>query len=162
MENLINQAFAHVEGLAEPVFAGRYDLIGPDKEIIMPMYWESTIEPDMHITMMLWPIPEPKKEDEIPIPPDGGSDGILILDDLMSQAGGGSKKKGMAKLDIILIHMLIILGNGKKKKPGALGMWMLGGAPSRSGRSLKGDKKPDVAAGSQHGATEQQGACIVM
>jgi hypothetical protein len=50
---------------------------------------------------------------------------------------------------------------GKKKKPTGLAGWMLGGAPSRSSRSLKGDKKPDVAAKSQHGATEK-GACIVM
>jgi hypothetical protein len=87
MEGLIIQAFAHIENLAEHVMNGRYDLIGPDKEIIMPNYWESTVEPDMQVTMMLWPIPEPKPlppEDEIiPIPPDLG-DGIHILDDIMN------------------------------------------------------------------------------
>lgn len=80
MEGLINQAFAHIDGLAEHVANGRYDLIGPDKEIIMPNYWESTIEPDMHITMMMWPIPEPKVE-EVPPPPDLDPDAILALDD---------------------------------------------------------------------------------
>ncbi len=84
MEGLINQAFAHVEGLAEPVMAGRYDLIGPDKEIIMPNYWESTIEPDMNITMMLWPVPEPKKEDQPPPPPELDTDGILMMDDILN------------------------------------------------------------------------------
>ncbi|KAK4936959.1 hypothetical protein LTR10_022269 [Elasticomyces elasticus] len=147
MESLINQAFAHIDNLAEHVMHGRYDLIGPDKEIIMPNYWESTIEPDMHITMMLWPIPEPKKEDEPPVPPEVlDTDGILNLDDILNPP----RRKG-----------------AKKKKPagGGLANWMLGGPPgrtsSRSGRSLKGDKKPDVAARSQHGAAEQ-GSCTVM
>lgn len=84
MEGLINQAFAHIDGLAEHVMNGRYDLIGPDKEIIMANYWESTVEPDMHITMMLWPIPEPKKEDEPPPPPGLDPDAILNLEDLMN------------------------------------------------------------------------------
>jgi len=142
MEGLINQAFAHIDNLAEHVMAGRYDLIGPDKEIIMPNYWESIVEPDMHITMMLWPIPEPKpmEDDIIPIPPDIEEDAILNLDDMINPR---REKKG------------------KKKKPSGLAGWMLGGGSSRGSRSLKGDKKPDVAAKSQHGATDQ-GACIVM
>jgi hypothetical protein len=92
MEGLINQAFAHIEHLAEHVMAGRYDLIGPDKEIIMPNYWESTVEPDMHITMMLWPIPEkPPEEDIIPIPPELDPDAFLNLDDIINPR---KEKKG--------------------------------------------------------------------
>jgi hypothetical protein len=84
MEGLINQAFAHIDNLAPHVMEGRYDLIGPDKEIIMPNYWESTVVPDMQITMMLWPIPEPKPEEVIPPPPDIlDPDAILNLDELM-------------------------------------------------------------------------------
>ncbi|KAJ4580572.1 hypothetical protein HRR83_003519 [Exophiala dermatitidis] len=139
MEGLINQAFAHIEGLAEHVMNGRYDLIGPDKEIIMPNYWESIVQPDMHITMMMWPIPEPKPE-EPPAPPALDGDAIIALDEELNPR---RDKKA------------------KKKKPGGLAAWMLGGAPPRSSRSLKGEKKPDVAAKPQHGATEQ-GACIVM
>ncbi|KEF51395.1 uncharacterized protein A1O9_12544, partial [Exophiala aquamarina CBS 119918] len=92
MEGLINQAFAHIEGIGEHVMHGRYDLIGPDKEIIMPNYWESTVEPDMHITMMLWPIPEPPKEDEIIVPPDFDPDAIVTFDDILHPPGGGKKK----------------------------------------------------------------------
>ena len=93
MEGLINQAFAHIDGVGDHVMAGRYDLIGPDKEIIMPNYWESTIEPDMNITMMLWPIPEPKKEEEvIPPPPDMDPDMILNLDEIMNPP---RNKRGM-------------------------------------------------------------------
>ncbi|KIW17790.1 hypothetical protein PV08_04985 [Exophiala spinifera] len=142
MEGLINQAFAHVDGLADAVMAGRYDLIGPDKEIIMPNYWESTIEPDMHITMMLWPVPEPKEEGP-PAPPDLDPDAILMVDEILNPR---EKKKP----------------HPKKKKPGGLASWMLGGAPSRSSsRALKGEKKPEVAARSQHGAAEQD-SCTVM
>jgi len=95
MEGLIIQAFAHIDGLAEHVVNGRYDLIGPDKEIIMPNYWESTVEPDMHITMMLWPIPEPKPEEEEPPPPPPeilDPDAILNLDEILNPK---EKKKGM-------------------------------------------------------------------
>ncbi|EXJ79082.1 hypothetical protein A1O3_08583 [Capronia epimyces CBS 606.96] len=136
MEGLINQAFAHIDGLADHVMNGRYDLIGPDKEIIMPNYWESTIEPDMHITMMMWPIPEPPAEEAPPPPPDV----ILNLDDELNPR---KEKKG------------------KKRKPGGLAAWMLGGAPPRPNRPLKGEKRPDVAAKPQHGAAEQ-GGCAVM
>src|SRR5262249_4550134 len=52
MEGLIHQAFMHIEGIGPHVLDGRYDLIGPDREIIMPEYWEESISPDMHITMM--------------------------------------------------------------------------------------------------------------
>lgn len=105
MEGLIIQAFAHIDGLAEHVVNGRYDLIGPDKEIIMPNYWESTVEPDMHITMMLWPIPEAKKDDEPPVPPDiVDGDGILNLDDILNPP---PRKKGKSNDSLNLVVLLI-------------------------------------------------------
>jgi hypothetical protein len=51
MEEFIRQAFAHVEGLGPHVMAGKYDLIGPHGEIILPKIWETTIEPDWSISM---------------------------------------------------------------------------------------------------------------
>ena len=144
---MINQAFAHVDNLADHVHHGNYDLLGPEAEIIMPQYWDSTVEPDMHVTMKLWPLPEPPPEDLEAIPPPG-DDGILNLDDILNPGGGGRKRGD---------------GGGRKKrqtsKPpgGAISRWMLGGAPKKS---VKDDKKPGVAAGSQHGATEA--SCIVM
>jgi beta-glucosidase-like glycosyl hydrolase len=81
MEELIRQAFEHVEEIGPHVHAGHYDLIGPDSGIIVPSAWETTIEPDMKITMHMWPIPEPKEE-PIPPPPDV-DDYILNLDDLL-------------------------------------------------------------------------------
>jgi hypothetical protein len=151
MEALINQAFAHVEKLADWVHGGNYDLLGPDGEIIMPEYWRETIAPDMQITMMLWPFPEPKDDPE-PVPPPLDGD-ILNLDDIINGTGpesGGKRKKAPAK------------GKGK---PSGLAGWMLGGSSKGSGgkreKSLKGDKKPEVAAAGQHGA-ESAGSCIVV
>ena len=128
MEALINQAFAHIDKLADWVHGGNYDLLGPDNEIIMPEYWRETIQPDMQITMMMWPFPEPKEDKDAPPPPADGEIGVLDLDDILNGPGGGG-------------------GGGEKKrskkkapsKPGRIGSWMLGGAPGK--RVLKDDKK---------------------
>jgi hypothetical protein len=61
MEELIRQAFLHVEGLGPHVAEGHYDLIGPNGEIILPRVWETTIEPDWSISMHMWPMPEAPK-----------------------------------------------------------------------------------------------------
>lgn len=67
MEELIKQAFLHVEVIGPHVADGHYDLIGPNGEIILPQVWETMIEPDWSITMHMWPIPEAKP----PGPPGG-------------------------------------------------------------------------------------------
>ena len=59
MEDLIRQAFAHIDVLGPHVAEGHYDLVGPDGEIILPQVWETMIEPDWAITMHMWPIPDP-------------------------------------------------------------------------------------------------------
>ena len=74
MEELIRQAFLHIEVIGPHVADGHYDLIGPNGDIILPQVWETVIEPDWAITMHMWPIPEKPKEDppapaEVP-PPD--------------------------------------------------------------------------------------------
>ncbi|KAI0186701.1 hypothetical protein EV127DRAFT_345794, partial [Xylaria flabelliformis] len=45
MEELIKQAFVHVDIIGPHVQAGHYDLIGPNGEIILPQVWEKVIEP---------------------------------------------------------------------------------------------------------------------
>lgn len=60
MEELIKQAFLHVDVIGPHVQEGHYDLIGPNGEIILPQVWETMIEPDWSITMHMWPMPEPK------------------------------------------------------------------------------------------------------
>lgn len=56
MEELIKQAFLHVEVIGPRVQEGLYDLIGPDGEIILPSVWEKVIQPDWNITMHMWPM----------------------------------------------------------------------------------------------------------
>lgn len=70
MDDLIQQAFLHVEPFGHHVQKGHFDLEGPDGEIILPRVWESTVKPDWNITMTMWPMAEEKKEKkEEPAPP---------------------------------------------------------------------------------------------
>lgn len=76
MEELIRQAFLHVEVIGPHVAEGHYDLVGPTGEIILPQVWETVVEPDWTITMHMWPMPEPPPPDppavevpEAPPPP---------------------------------------------------------------------------------------------
>lgn len=54
MEELVNQAFAGVEGLGPEVVAGQYGFIRGDGEIILPQVWESVVRPDSEISMRMW------------------------------------------------------------------------------------------------------------
>lgn len=69
MEELIRQAFLHVEVIGPHVAEGHYDLVGPNGDIILPQVWETVIEPDWTITMHMWPIPEKPKTPDPPPPP---------------------------------------------------------------------------------------------
>lgn len=66
MEDLIKQAFLHIEVIGPHVAEGHYDLIGPNGDIILPQIWETVIEPDWSITMHMWPIPEKPKDPDPP------------------------------------------------------------------------------------------------
>ena|SRR4051812_41216494 len=56
MEELIKQAFLHVDVIGPHVQEGHYDLLGPNGEIILPSVWERVVEPDWAITMHMWPM----------------------------------------------------------------------------------------------------------
>ena len=58
MDELIQQAFLHVDVVGPRVRAGHFDLIGPNGEMILKQVWETVIEPDWTITMSMWPQPE--------------------------------------------------------------------------------------------------------
>lgn len=66
MEDLIKQAFLHIEVIGPHVAEGHYDLVGPNGDIILPQVWETVVEPDWTITMHMWPIPEKPKEPDPP------------------------------------------------------------------------------------------------
>ena len=66
MEELIKQAFLHVDVIGPHVMEGHYDLIGPDGEIILPQVWEALIEPGWSISMLMWPLPEQPANSAVP------------------------------------------------------------------------------------------------
>ncbi|PMD42929.1 hypothetical protein L207DRAFT_382161, partial [Hyaloscypha variabilis F] len=45
MEELIKQAFLHIDVIGPHVAEGHYDLVNPDGEIILPQAWELSVEP---------------------------------------------------------------------------------------------------------------------
>ncbi|KAL9115743.1 MAG: hypothetical protein Q9227_000111 [Pyrenula ochraceoflavens] len=79
MEELIQQAFLHVEVIGPHIANGHYDLLGPNGEIILPQVWETVVEPGWVVTMHAWPMPE-KPESPKPVIID---DEILVLDDIV-------------------------------------------------------------------------------
>ncbi|KAI1446554.1 hypothetical protein F5Y02DRAFT_416843 [Annulohypoxylon stygium] len=73
MEELIKEAFVHVDIIGPHVQAGHYDLIGPNGEIILPKIWEEVVKPNWAITMHMWPMERPRPAPQPPpstLPPD--------------------------------------------------------------------------------------------
>jgi hypothetical protein len=56
MEELIVQAFLHVEIIGTSVREGHYDLIGPNGEIVLPSVWAKVVQPGWSMTMHMWPL----------------------------------------------------------------------------------------------------------
>lgn len=80
MEDLIRQAFLHIDVIGQHVADGRYDLIGPNGDIILPQVWETVVEPDWSVTMHMWPVPEKPKEPDPPPPPPEGAPIVVVED----------------------------------------------------------------------------------
>ncbi|KAI1771540.1 hypothetical protein F4818DRAFT_429333 [Hypoxylon cercidicola] len=73
MQELIKQAFSHVDVIGPHVRAGHYDLMGPNGEIILPQVWEKVIEPNLAVTMTMWPMDRyPIPQGPVPRPPSPG------------------------------------------------------------------------------------------
>lgn len=129
MEELIRQAFLHIEVIGPHVAEGHYDLIGPNGDIILPQVWETVVEPDWAITMHMWPIPEKPKEDPPPPAPEPAP--VKPPDppaEPKKKADGPKKAKA-----------------GGPAVPGSFAMWMLGGTNRRGGKGgPKVEKKPDA------------------
>ena len=98
MEELIKQAFVHVDIIGPHVQEGHYDLVGPNGEIILPQVWETMVEPDWAITMHMWPMPdppEPKKSASRPATP--GAPGIPNHNIVVVEPATHSRKKSSKK-----------------------------------------------------------------
>jgi hypothetical protein len=191
MEELIRQAFLHVEGIGPHVQEGHYDLLGPNGEIILPQVWETVVEPDWTVTMHMWPMPPEPEKPKTPPPLDGD---IMVLGELLNP-GKKTKGKGAKKLipppppsflpSIDALNITAPLdapaASGKEvdktsKKAGPVktapkkvvpstgfSAWMMGGKAAKPPpKALKETKKPDGAAASQQGAPVNEGSCTVM
>ncbi|KAL4886375.1 hypothetical protein BJY04DRAFT_101890 [Aspergillus karnatakaensis] len=132
MEELIKQAFLHIEVIGPHVAEGHYDLVGPNGDIILPQVWETVLEPDWSITMHMWPIPEKPKPDEPAAPADGGTGDAAVPGDAPPPADA-PKKPGTKK------------PRPKNGDPGILTMWMVGGPNRFKKQPLKVVKKPKAA-----------------
>lgn len=93
MEELIRQAFLHIEVIGPHVAEGHYDLVGPNGDIILPQVWETVVEPDWTITMHMWPIPEKPKtpEPQAPEAADGpappAEEGVVDVPEMPKKPG---------------------------------------------------------------------------
>ncbi|RJE23282.1 hypothetical protein PHISCL_04397 [Aspergillus sclerotialis] len=137
MEELIRQAFLHIEVIGPHVAEGHYDLVGPNGDIILPQVWETVVEPDWTITMHMWPIPEKPKtpEPQVPEATDGPAPSA---EEAVADASEMPRKPGPKK------------PRTKAPDPGAFAMWMMGSNRSKLSKTLKTEKKPEVI---QHGSS---------
>lgn len=52
------QTYVHVpDSLRSQATSGKYNILGPEEQIILPHLWELLVEPDWHLSMQLWPLP---------------------------------------------------------------------------------------------------------
>lgn len=98
MEDLICQAFNHVDLIGQHVQDGHYDLMGPNGEIILPQVWETVVEPAWSISMHMWPMEEPEKPKDLGLPPGAFDPGAMLMDIGPPPGRGGKPKKGKGKM----------------------------------------------------------------
>lgn len=67
MQYLIEQAFLNIEDMGPRVSKGEYDLVNMDGAVIIPHLWETFVEPDMLVTMQMWPPPTPQTPPALPV-----------------------------------------------------------------------------------------------
>jgi hypothetical protein len=158
MEELIKQAFMHVDVIGPHVQEGHYDLIGPNGDIILPTVWEKVIQPDWSITMTMWPM------DKIPLRPDhhgppgmppfGRPGGIRFGGGIPPGVGPSGRRPGGGgggsgrpppppgwrpeggRMDHMNPDIVTVEPGARRKKAGNGSMlsWMAGGKPSKSGK----------------------------
>ena len=56
MENLIKRSFSHVESMDSEIFRGRYDILSPSGEIILPEIWDSVVMPGWVVELRFWDV----------------------------------------------------------------------------------------------------------
>ena len=54
MESLIKRSFSHVESMDSKIFRGRYDILSPTGEIVLPEIWDSVVKPGWVVELRFW------------------------------------------------------------------------------------------------------------
>ena len=156
MEDLIRQAFLHVEVIGPHVAEGHYDLVGQNGEIILPQVWGTVIEPDTTITMHMWPMPEPPKPEDPP--PESAADVVVVPEAKKDDSGmppqepppsapGGISIPSIALplLGDTLLGLISNVSIGKKKKAPkpkqTASIGWFAGRPKAKAKPAKGGKK---------------------
>ncbi|PSK43732.1 Tuberous sclerosis 1 [Elsinoe australis] len=57
---LLEQAYESVPDLHRRILENRFELVGPDRQIILPSVWETTIQPGWEVTLLMPPDPTPQ------------------------------------------------------------------------------------------------------
>lgn len=152
MEDLIKQAFLHIEVIGPHVAEGHYDLVGPNGDIILPQVWETVIEPDWSITMHMWPIPEKPKD---PDPPPAEAPPAEPPKEAAPAPAEPPKKARklrcyFTRISSLLTWFFLLIAPKKAKPnagaPGGFANWMMGGRkPPKPKAAPKAEKKPEAA-----------------
>ena len=58
MERLIKMMHPLTSNFGLQTQLGQFDLIGPEGEVILPQVWESVVQPDCQVSMVMWPVLE--------------------------------------------------------------------------------------------------------
>lgn len=153
MEDLIRQAFLHVEIIGPHVAEGHYDLVGPGGDIILPQVWETVVEPDWTITMHMWPMPEPPPPEEVPVvdvpaapPPDEGvppppPEAPAAPSGAVVDPAGGAQSAWLDDSNLANVGIGKPKATKAPRRKGGLSSWLAAGAPKTKPKP-KAAKKP--------------------
>ncbi|MBE3041781.1 hypothetical protein IMZ48_04220 [Candidatus Bathyarchaeota archaeon] len=64
MQEIIQNSYPDSENIPG-LKGGRYDLLGPNNEIILPSYWEHVVKPGWRITMAMWPLDKASQREKL-------------------------------------------------------------------------------------------------
>ncbi|KAF2221603.1 hypothetical protein BDZ85DRAFT_202293 [Elsinoe ampelina] len=79
---LLEQAYEAFPELHRRVLENRFELVGPDRQIILPSVWETTVQPGWEITLLMPPDPHQQMDPLM--------EQMMMMD---LHGGGGGKKK---------------------------------------------------------------------
>ena len=62
MEEHLRQVFIISKTIGPQIAQGRFYILGPDGDIILPQFWDMLVEPDWNVTLEMWAPESPERE----------------------------------------------------------------------------------------------------